>query len=92
MRSKIPGNTKTCYQSSGSTPALKRVKPGFEPTSLIPGGHPNIRGFLMEQRAQLLTLAYLLRKHKINIVTGLFQENSNHKLLAQILSYITQVD
>lgn len=62
MHLKIPGNTKTCSQSRGSTPALKWVKYKFEPTSLIPGAYPHIRGFLMEQRAQLLTLAYLLKK------------------------------
>lgn len=40
-----------------SSPALKWVKSGFEPTLLILN-----RGFLLEQKAQLLILVYLLRK------------------------------
>lgn len=76
---KIPGNTKTWSQSSGSTPALKWVKSGFELTSLIPGGHPNytvLDG--TENTTSYSDIPVKEMQQKITI-TGLFQENGHHK-------------
>ena len=72
MHLKIPGNTKTCSQSRGSTLALKQVKPGFELTSLIPGGHPNQRVLAgMES-----TTSYS------GIPVKEMQQNNNHRIVS----------
>lgn len=87
MHLTVPGNTKTWPQSSGSTPALKRVKSGFEPTSLIPGGYPSQRVLDgMESTTSYSGIPVKKMQQKNKCHKCYFQENSHHRKPAPFLS------